>query len=412
MEMQSKTKFTIILPTRERATTLNWALKTCVAQDYENLDILVSDNFSQDNTKEVVSSYNDSRIKYINTGKRISMSHNWEFALAHVTDGYVFFLGDDDGILPNALTEIDKIIQETGMKVVTWKSEEYLWPDFYNTNRSGLLKITLSNKTHRYNGQKELSKTLNCEKRYEELPFLYKGFISVDIIDAVKKITGNFFHSQIPDLYSAIVLANFVDTYIYSERPYSLAGVSKNSNGASFSTFTSKEAVDKALFTQEENIPFYEDLVFVHSDYIFLAECFLQSFKVGLNKEEEKIFSLLPFLKATIKETEFFSTERREFVLSAITATARKNNLESDVLEIIRTTKHTPRSPKFNYNVYGYNCIKNRIELGDVKNVYEACVLHNEVRNNPQKYFSPSSFLQSTFNFGMREIGKRAANFL
>ena len=49
------------------------------------LDILVSDNFSKDSTEEVVGDIRDPRIRYVNTGKRVCMSHNWEFALSNVS---------------------------------------------------------------------------------------------------------------------------------------------------------------------------------------------------------------------------------------------------------------------------------------------------------------------------------------
>ncbi|RYZ29021.1 MAG: glycosyltransferase, partial [Sphingobacteriales bacterium] len=77
-------KYTVVVPTRERADTLLHTLRTCVTQNYDNLTILVSDNCSQDTTEEVVRSFNDPRIQYVNTGKRLSMSHNWEFALSQV----------------------------------------------------------------------------------------------------------------------------------------------------------------------------------------------------------------------------------------------------------------------------------------------------------------------------------------
>jgi cellulose synthase/poly-beta-1,6-N-acetylglucosamine synthase-like glycosyltransferase len=48
---------TLIIPSRERADVLLYALKTAVAQDYANLRILVSDNASTDNTREVVASF-------------------------------------------------------------------------------------------------------------------------------------------------------------------------------------------------------------------------------------------------------------------------------------------------------------------------------------------------------------------
>ena len=84
---------TVIIPTLRRPTTLYWTLKTVVEQDYDNLDIIVSDNFSNDETADVVASFADKRIRYINPGRKLSMSHHWEFALEHVESGYVTVLG-------------------------------------------------------------------------------------------------------------------------------------------------------------------------------------------------------------------------------------------------------------------------------------------------------------------------------
>lgn len=122
-------KFTVIIPTRERCDTLQSSLRTCVAQDYDNLEIVVSDNASQDRTREVVASFKDPRIRYVNPGRRVSMSHNWEFALSRVTDGYVTIMGDDDGVLPNAIKELDVLTRETGAKAVNWMHGFYGWPN-------------------------------------------------------------------------------------------------------------------------------------------------------------------------------------------------------------------------------------------------------------------------------------------
>jgi len=64
-------------PTRERSDVLEKSLITVTSQDYGNLEVIVSDNYSCDDTEDVVRSTNDARVKYINTGKRVSMSHNW-----------------------------------------------------------------------------------------------------------------------------------------------------------------------------------------------------------------------------------------------------------------------------------------------------------------------------------------------
>jgi glycosyltransferase involved in cell wall biosynthesis len=81
--------------------------------------IIVSDNASTDHTEDVVREVADSRVRYVNTGTRVSMSHNFEFALSQVEDGWVTFLGDDDGLLPGALDRVNTAIHETGCAAVT-----------------------------------------------------------------------------------------------------------------------------------------------------------------------------------------------------------------------------------------------------------------------------------------------------
>lgn len=46
--------FRLLLPTRNRATILQSALRSCIAQTFENFEIVVSNNCSEDNTEEVV----------------------------------------------------------------------------------------------------------------------------------------------------------------------------------------------------------------------------------------------------------------------------------------------------------------------------------------------------------------------
>src|SRR5688572_18460689 len=112
--MRHENRFTIIVPTRDRPDTLVHTLKTCTMQDFERLEILVSDNHSQGATADVVAAVKDPRVRYIRTDRRIGMSQNWEFALGHIDDGFVLVVGDDDALLPNAIREISEILDETG----------------------------------------------------------------------------------------------------------------------------------------------------------------------------------------------------------------------------------------------------------------------------------------------------------
>jgi len=56
----------VIIPTYNRALLLQKAIKSVLDQTFQDFEILVINNYSIDNTIEVVRSFNDKRIRIIN----------------------------------------------------------------------------------------------------------------------------------------------------------------------------------------------------------------------------------------------------------------------------------------------------------------------------------------------------------
>src|SRR6476646_2993882 len=133
---------TVLIPTRQRADVLEHSLRTCLTQNYDNLTILVSDNFSDDHTRDIVFAAQDSRVKYRNTGRRLSMSGNYEFALSQVADGWVTIVGDDDGLLPGAVRRVGNIIAETKFRAIRSNTCLYRWPSL-RRSEFGTLAVPL-----------------------------------------------------------------------------------------------------------------------------------------------------------------------------------------------------------------------------------------------------------------------------
>ncbi|MBM2813991.1 MAG: hypothetical protein HW421_753 [Ignavibacteria bacterium] len=55
----------VIIPTWNRANLIEKAIGSVLAQTYSNLEVLICDDGSTDNTEEIVSSINDKRIRFI-----------------------------------------------------------------------------------------------------------------------------------------------------------------------------------------------------------------------------------------------------------------------------------------------------------------------------------------------------------
>lgn len=101
--------FSICIPTYNRAQKLSKAIESVLSQAYKNCELIICDNASSDNTKEVVDSYQDSRIKYFFYKDLVSMYANHNRCLEHSQGEWIVFLHSDDllGNLENVLKIID-----------------------------------------------------------------------------------------------------------------------------------------------------------------------------------------------------------------------------------------------------------------------------------------------------------------
>jgi hypothetical protein len=222
-----------IVPTRERADTLAYTLQSCVRQEYPNLEILVCDNFSQDNTAEVVASIADKRVRYVNPGRRLSMADNWEYAVSRADADYVTILGDDDALLPDALHDLARLMQKHEYPIVTWSKVEYCWPNYIDPRLRGYISIPLRNKLISVESSLALKHIYRFLLGYRNGPCIYNSLVSMKCVAQVLARDGKLFQAACPDVYSSLALASVTERYLFSTRPFSVNGASAHSGGTS-----------------------------------------------------------------------------------------------------------------------------------------------------------------------------------
>ncbi len=91
--------FSVGIPTFNRADTfLKETIDAVLAQSFEDFELIISDNQSSDNTPELVKSYNDSRIRFVQHKERLH--HGIHFNdIVQNSIGKFFVLNQDDDIL-------------------------------------------------------------------------------------------------------------------------------------------------------------------------------------------------------------------------------------------------------------------------------------------------------------------------
>jgi glycosyltransferase involved in cell wall biosynthesis len=97
-------KVSIVIPTYNRKEMLKDAVESAMAQDYPNLEIIVTDNASTDGTDEMMKRYiKDDRIIYFRHDKNMGSSFNGRNAFINIATGkYVLQLCDDDYLLDSS----------------------------------------------------------------------------------------------------------------------------------------------------------------------------------------------------------------------------------------------------------------------------------------------------------------------
>jgi glycosyltransferase involved in cell wall biosynthesis len=273
-------RITVIIPTRERCETLGASIRTCVEQNYDNLEIIVSDNASRDDTEAIVRSFTDPRLKYIKTDRRLSVTGNFEFALGHAQSGFVTIIGDDDGLMPGAAAKVADLIKQTGTKAIVSYAIRYNWPNHqFDRVRNRMYIRRVGRRIECKDSSAEVSRVLACIQggppaEYWELPDLYRGFVAMEVIQAALR-DGRYFHSMTPDVYSAFANSFCLKKFLRIDQPLAVEGVSGRSTGASqgFGISNSEER----RFVEEADIAFHSDLIYAPSFNIVIAEAYLQA---------------------------------------------------------------------------------------------------------------------------------------
>lgn len=86
----------IIIPTYNRPAYLKEAIFSVLQQTYQNIEIIVSDDFSSENPQTIVDSFNDPRLRLRRNQTNLGVGLNVTYAFKEAKGKYVASLNDDD----------------------------------------------------------------------------------------------------------------------------------------------------------------------------------------------------------------------------------------------------------------------------------------------------------------------------
>jgi glycosyltransferase involved in cell wall biosynthesis/pimeloyl-ACP methyl ester carboxylesterase len=229
-------RFSIVIPTRQRADTLAFTIETALAQTHPDFEVVIQNNGDDPATRDVVASFASPRIKLTCSAEILPMAENWEAALTASSGDYIAFIGDDDGIMPDACAICDAVMQDRpALGALQWTPHYYDWPTSLRAAARNRLVVNLPGPAEGAICQSRdlLLQLYDGTLTWTSMPLIYNGaFVRRSVIEKVRAFCGGrYFAGQIPDVHSGIANLWAMRQFLHIDRPLSICGASGHSNG-------------------------------------------------------------------------------------------------------------------------------------------------------------------------------------
>lgn len=93
----------VVIPVYNRESTIKRAIDSVLCQTYSNIEVIIVDDGSTDNTVKIISEYDDERIRLICQKKRCGANKARNVGIANSQGEYIAFQDSDDEWLPDKL---------------------------------------------------------------------------------------------------------------------------------------------------------------------------------------------------------------------------------------------------------------------------------------------------------------------
>lgn len=253
----SRPFFSVVLPTLGQCEYLSQAIQSVLAQTCSDFELVISNNSGSDAILDLLSNFDDRRIRYITTGRTLPIGDSYEFATNQCRGEFVTYLGDDDAFSPLFLERLEHVVQIKGCQLVSCRLSEYYYDDTVLNGRripANTLSVPdFDNRLLEYDSKDVLqflfSEAGLCKKPDISpvgVPQLLNTVYHRSIVEKLQKRLGQFIPKLIfGDIFSAVTTLCIVSDFYLINAPLAIHGFSKGSLTSISSTAKLKEFVER-----------------------------------------------------------------------------------------------------------------------------------------------------------------------
>lgn len=279
--------FSIVIPTKNRPYYLKETILSAVNQNFSDFEVIVSDNFNDERTFNVIHQFNNYKLKYFRTDHEMMMHDHWEFATLPATGKYVILLTDRKVLYQNALKRLYNILHNK-------------YQDSFNACSFGVISYNEAQQQMGWNQKLHKTYVFKSDKLMQS--FLYENIFDIKTLDPyypktlngcyknsyvseIRKKYGGYFnkHNALsPDYASCFINLYLNPLILFIGIPIILSQGEQVSNGRKFGSGDFKEAmksfnIETPFKSVPVNAPFIYNFLVV--DFIAVSEFLKKEFK-------------------------------------------------------------------------------------------------------------------------------------
>jgi glycosyltransferase involved in cell wall biosynthesis len=250
-------RFSVLLPTHNRLEYLRHAVESVRLQDWQDWEIIVSDNASTDDIAGYVDELGDARVRYVRSDEFIPVTDNWNLALRHSQGDYVIMLGDDDALLQGYLSALAALTDRFGEPWSVYVGAlVFAYPGVLPSAPDGYLKPKMtapffSGAEEPFRLDPEQARGLARDAAHFRARYEFNMQYVAVSRRCVQELSGDgdFYRSPFPDFYAMNLIFYRAPSIVVDPEPRVVIGITPKSHG--FYYYNHREAEARAMLNSD-----------------------------------------------------------------------------------------------------------------------------------------------------------------
>jgi hypothetical protein len=229
-------RYSILLPTRNGASLLEGCVRSVLDQPYEDMELIVSNNASEDGTAEILERFaGDPRLRVLRQDTALAVTDNWNACLEVSSGERLTLIGDDDLLLPGYFERADALLERHGQPdVLQHNSYAFAFPGFAGSDVSqyddSFCKLAPPLPTQGEVSAAQRRDVVGALFRFD-FPIVLNLQTALVTRAALDALPGGRFKPPFPDFWALAGMMLTVDRWVVDPERLTVIGVSPKSFG-------------------------------------------------------------------------------------------------------------------------------------------------------------------------------------